>query len=80
MVKTIAMIFSIHKKQIETELEKTLEKEKDRLQSLLNENHSEHIVKELEYVSKRLKILMMRRSEGHRIRARFQILRSRNQT
>ena len=40
MVKTIAMIFSIHKKQIETELEKTLEKENDRLQSLLNENHS----------------------------------------
>ena len=28
MVKTIKMIFSIHKKQIETELEKTLEKEK----------------------------------------------------
>ena len=39
IVKTIAMIFSIHKKQIETELEKTLEKEKDRLQSPLNENH-----------------------------------------
>ena len=41
------------------------------MQSPLNENHSEHIVKELEYVSKRLKNLMMRRSEGHRIRARI---------
>ena len=65
------MIFSIHKKQIETNLEKTLEKEKDRFQSLLNENYSEHIVKELEYVSKRLKNLMMRRSEGHKIRTRI---------
>ena len=53
------------------ELEKTLEKEKDKLQSLMNGNHSEHIVKELEFVSKRLKNLMMRRSEGHRIRARI---------
>ena len=49
------MIFSIHKKQIEAELEKTLEKEKDTLQSLLIGNHSEHIVKELECVSERLK-------------------------
>ena len=36
IVKTIAMIFSIYKKQIETELEKPLEKDKDRLQYLLN--------------------------------------------
>ena len=73
MVKTISMIFSIHKKQIKTELDKTLEKENNRLQSPLNENenHSEHIAKEFEYVSKRLKNLMMRRSEGHRIRARI---------
>ena len=62
IAKTIAMIFSIHKKQIETELEKTQEKGKGRSQSLLNEKHSEHIVKELEYVSKRLKNLLIRRS------------------
>ena len=37
----------------------------------MNENHSEHIVKELEKVSKRLKNVLIRRSEGHRIRARI---------
>ena len=51
------MIFLIHKKkqQIETEPQKTPEKEKYKLQSLLNGNHSEHIVKDLECVSKTTK-------------------------
>ena len=47
MVKTIAMIYSIHRKQIESDLEKLLSNERLRLGSLVVQKYSEQTEKEL---------------------------------
>ena len=71
LVKTIAIDFSIRKKQIETSLEKFLEKEKQKYENLLDEGYSEGIAKQLTCILRRQKELLLKRSEGHRIRCRL---------
>ena len=71
MVKTIAMIYSIHKKQIQSDLEKLLSNERLRLESLLDQKYSEQTERELECILKRQKELLLKKSEGYRIRARI---------
>ena len=53
MIKTIALIFSIHKKQIQTDLEQVLQKERERLEILLDWCYTEQFEKELDSILKR---------------------------
>ena len=69
MVKTITMIYSIHKKQIESELEKLLSNERLRLESLLHQKYPEQTERELECILKRQKELLFKKSEEYCIRA-----------
>ena len=62
MVKTIAMIYSIHKKQTESDLEKLLSNERLRLESLLDQKYSEQPERELECILKRQKELLLEKS------------------
>ena len=71
MIKTIALIFSIHKKQTQTDLEQALQKERERLEISLDQCCTEQIEKELDCSLKRQKELLLKKSEGHRIRARI---------
>ena len=71
MIKTIALIFSIHKKQMQTDLEQILQKERERLEILLGQCYTEQLEKELDFVLKRQKELLLKKSEGHHIRARI---------
>ena len=71
MIKTIAFIFSIHKKQIQTDLEQVLQKERERLEILLDQCYTEQLEKELDCILKRRNELLLKKSEGHRIRARI---------
>ena len=71
MVKTIALIYSIHKKQLESDLEKLLNNERLRLENLLDQKYSEHTKRELECILKRQKELLLEKSEEYRIRARI---------
>ena len=71
MVKTIVMIYSIHKKQIESDLEKLISNERLRLENLSDQKHSEQTEKELECILKRRKELQLKKLEGYRIRARI---------
>ena len=48
MAETIAVIYSIHKKQIESDLEKLLSNERLSLESLLDQKYSEQTERELE--------------------------------
>ena len=64
MVKTIAMIYSIHKKQIESDLEKLLSNERLRLESLLDQKYSEQTERELECILKRQKELLLKSHKG----------------
>ena len=64
MVKTITMIYSIHKKQIESDLEKLLSNERLRLESLSDQKYSEQTERELECILKRQKELLLEKSEG----------------
>ena len=50
MVKNIAMIFSVHKKQVQSELDIFLQKERSRLEDLLDQDHSEQTEKELDCI------------------------------
>ena len=50
MVKNIAIIFSIHKKQVQSELDIFLQKERSRLEDLLDQDHSEQTEKELDCI------------------------------
>ena len=68
MVKTIAMIYSIHKKQIESDLEKLSSNRRLRLESLLDQKYSEQTERELECILKRQKELLLKTSEGYGIR------------
>ena len=63
------MIYSIHKKQIESELEKLLSNERLRLESLLHQKYPEQTERELECILKRQKELLLKKSEGYCIRA-----------
>ena len=45
MIKTIALIFSIHKKQIQTDLGQVLQKERERLEILLDRCYTEQLKK-----------------------------------
>ena len=63
MVKTIALIYSIHKKQLESDLEKLLNNERLRLENLLDQKYSEHTKRELECILKRQKELLLEKSE-----------------
>ena len=65
------MIFSIHKKQIQTDLEQALQKERERLEILLGQSCTEQLEKELDCILKRQKELLLKKSEGHHIRARI---------
>ena len=69
MIKTIAMVYSIHKKQIESDLEKLLRNERLRLESLLDQKYTGQTERELECILKRQKELLLKTSEGYRIRA-----------
>ena len=80
MVKTIAMIYSIHKKQIESDLEKLLSNERLRLESLLDQKYSEQTERELECILKRQKELLLKKSEGYCIRARIPNFEENEQT
>ena len=71
MIKTIALIFFIHKKQIQTDLEQVLQKERERLEILLGQCYTEQLEKELDCILKRQKELLLKKSESHRIRARI---------
>ena len=71
MVKTITMTDSIHKKQIESDLEKLLSNERLNLESLLDQKYSEQTERELECILKRQKELLLKKAEGYRIRARI---------
>ena len=71
MVKNIAIIFSIHKKQVQSELDIFLQKERSRLEDLLDQDHSEQTEKELVCILKREKELLLKKSEGSRVRARL---------
>ena len=71
MIKTIALIFSIYKKQIQMDLEQVLQKERERLEILLGQCYTEQLEKELDCILKRQKELLLKKSEGHRIRARI---------
>ena len=71
MVKNIAITFSIHKKQVQSELDIFLQKESSRLEGLLDQDHSDQIVKELDCILKRQKELLLKKSEGSRVRARL---------
>ena len=64
MVKTIAKIYSIHKKQIESDLEKLLSNERLRLESLLDQKYSEQTERELECILKRQKELLLKSQRG----------------
>ena len=59
-VKTIAMIYFIHKKQIESDLEKLLSKERLRLENLLDQRYSEPTERELECILERQKELLLK--------------------
>ena len=76
MIKTTALIFSIHKKQIQTDLEQVLQKERERLEILLGQCYIEQLEKELDCILKRQKELPLKKSEGHRIRARMEKIKS----
>ena len=69
LVKTIAMIYSIHKKQLESDLEKLSSNERLRLENLLDQKYSEETERELECILKRQKKLLLKKSEGYHIRA-----------
>ena len=72
MVKNIAIIFSIHKKQIQSELDIFfLQKERFRLEDLLDQNHSEQNEKELDCILQRQKELLLKKSDESRVRARL---------
>ena len=71
LVKTIAIMFSIQKKRVSSELEKNLQNERLRLETLLDQNFSIQAEKELDCILKRQKELLLKKSEGHRIRARL---------
>ena len=67
MVKNIAIIFSIHKKQVQSELDIFLQKERSSLEDLLDQDHSEQTEKELDCILKRQKELLLKKSEGSRV-------------
>ena len=71
MVKTIALIFSIYKKQIQTDLEQVLQKERERLEILIGQCYTEQLEKELDCILKRQIELLLKKSESHPIRARI---------
>ena len=71
MVKTITMIHSIHKKEKESDLEKLLSNKRLRLESLSDQKYSEQTERELEWILKRQKELLLKKSEGYCIRARI---------
>ena len=71
MIKTIALIFSIHRKQIQTDLKQVLQKERERLEILLGQCYTEQLEKELDCILKRQIELLLKKSEGHRIRTRI---------
>ena len=70
-IKIIALIFSIHKKQVQTDLEQALQKERERLKISIDRYNTEQSEKELECILKRQKELLLKTSEGHRIMARI---------
>ena len=71
VVKTIALIFSIHKKQVQTDLEQALQKKRERLEISIDRCYTEQSEKELNCILKRQKELLLKKSEGRRIRARI---------
>ena len=68
MVKTIALIFSIHKKQVQTDLEQALQEKR---KILTDRCYTEQFEKELDCIPKRQKQLLLKKFEGQRIRARI---------
>ena len=71
MVNTIALIFSIHKNQVQTDLEQALQKERERFEISIDRCYTEQSGKELDCILKRQKELLLKKSEGHSIRARI---------
>ena len=71
MVRSLTVVYSIQKKQVERELKKALKKEKENIEDLLEINYCENKVKELDTIKKRIKDSEDKRAEGHRIRARI---------
>ena len=69
MVKTIAMIYSIHKKQIQLDLEKVLSDARLRLENLLDQKYSKQTERELECILKRQKELLLKKLKSRWIRS-----------
>ena len=61
MAKTITVIYFIHKKQIESDLEKLSSNERLSLESLLDQKYSEQTETELECILKRQKELLLKK-------------------
>ena len=80
MVKTITMIYSIHKKQKESDLEKLLSNERLRLESLSDQKYSEQTEREPESILKRQKELLLKSQRGTAEGHAYQILKKMNQT
>ena len=64
-------MFFIHKKHIQTDLEQGLQKEREKLEILPGQCHTEQLEKELDCTLKRQKEFLLKKSEGHRIRPRI---------
>ena len=70
MVKTIALIFSFHKKRVQTDLEQALKKERERLEISIDQCYTEQSEKELNCILKRQKELLLTKSKGHQKKAK----------
>ena len=70
MVRSLTVVYSIQKKQVEREPMKALMKEKKNIENILEINYCENKVKELDTIKKRIKDIEDKKAEGHRIRDR----------
>ena len=70
MVRSLNVVYSIQRKQVERELKKALMKETENIENLLEINYCENKVKELDIIKKRIKDIEDKKAEGHRIWAR----------
>ena len=80
MVKTIAMIYSIHKNQIKSDLEKLSSNERLNLENLLDEKYSEQTERGLECILKRQKELLLKGQRSTASGHAYQILKKMNHT
>ena len=55
MVRSLTVVYSIQKKQVERELKKVLMKKKENIENLSKINYCESKVKELDTIKKRIK-------------------------